>query len=154
MMSHKEKEIVSNRRAVYNYEILETYEAGIVLLGTEIKSLRDHGGSLSEAYVSIMGNELWLVGANIAHYRFGNINNHVEKRNRKLLMHRKEIIKLGKFIQQKGFTIIPLGFFLKNGMVKVKIGSAKGKKLHDKRQTVIEREKKREMALRLKNHRL
>ncbi|MBT4444460.1 MAG: SsrA-binding protein, partial [Waddliaceae bacterium] len=87
-------DLVSNRRAYHDYEIVETYEAGIVLQGTEIKSLRDHGGSLQEAYVKVIGNELWLIGANIALYRFGNINNHEERRDRKLLMHSREISRL------------------------------------------------------------
>ena len=93
-MSKKSNDLVSNRKATYDYEILETFEAGIALQGTEIKSLRDNGGSLQEAYVKVLGGELWLLGANIAHYRFGNIHNHEERRDRKLLMHKREIERL------------------------------------------------------------
>ncbi len=146
------KEIVSNRKAFHNYEILESYEAGLVLKGTEIKSLRNHGGNLNEAYVTIIKNELWLINSSIAPYRFGNINNHEENRQRKLLMHKKEIIKLTKFLSIKGFTLVPLAFILKNGFVKVKIGCAKGKTRGDKRQAIIDKEKKREIERTIKNY--
>lgn len=146
------KEIVSNRKAFYNYEILESYEAGMVLQGTEIKSLRNHGGNLSEAYVTITKGELWLINSSIAPYRFGNINNHEEKRPRKLLMHKREITKLSKFLSIKGFTLVPLSFILKNGFVKVKVGCAKGKTHGDKRQAIINKEKKREMEKAVKNY--
>lgn len=141
----EDKELVSNRKAHFNYEILETQEAGIMLMGTEIKSLRDHGGSLQEAYVKIYMNELWLVGCNIAHYKFGNIHNHEEKRERKLLMHKREIARLKKEIQEKGLTIIPLALYLKKGRVKIKIATAKGKKKGDKRETIKAREEKRDI---------
>lgn len=139
------KELVRNRRAYHDYEIIETYEAGIVLLGTEIKSLRAHGGNIGEAYVKIINNELWLIGASIAPYTYGNIYNHEERRDRKLLMHKKEINKLKESTQQKGLTLIPLSLYLKKGRVKIKIGRGRGKKRGDKRATIIEREKKREM---------
>ena len=138
-------ELVRNRRAFHDYEILETYEAGIVLLGTEIKSLRAHGGNLAEAYVKVIGQELWLIGSSIAPYRFGNIHNHEERRDRKLLMHKREIEKLKELVQQKGLTLIPLALYLKKGRVKISIGYGRGKKKADKRQALIEREKKREM---------
>lgn len=138
-------DLVSNRRATFNYEILETFEAGIVLQGTEIKSLRDNGGSLSEAYVRVIGNELLLIGSSIAPYRFGNIHNHEEKRDRKLLMHKREIAKLKVATQEKGYALIPLALYLKNGRVKVKIGLAKGKKNIDKRATIKDRDEKRHM---------
>lgn len=140
-----DNELVRNRRAYHDYEILETYEAGIVLLGTEIKSLRDHGGNLAEAYVKVIGQELWLIGASIAPYRYGNIHNHEERRDRKLLMHKKEIEKLKEKVQQKGLTLVPLVLYLKKGRVKIAIGYGKGKKHQDKRHALIEREKKREM---------
>lgn len=144
------KEIVSNRKALYNYEVLETFESGIILTGTEIKSLRDHGGNLSDAYITIQKGEAWLINASIAPYRFGNINNHEERRKRKLLLHKYEINKLEARIAQKGMTLIPLAFMLSRGWVKVRIGSCKGKKAHDKRRTIIERETQREIAQAMK----
>ena len=145
-------DLVSNRRAYHDYEIVETYEAGIVLQGTEIKSLRDHGGSLQEAYVKVIGNELWLIGANIALYRFGNINNHEERRDRKLLMHSREISRLKAAIKEKGFTLVPLAMYLKKGRVKLKIGRGKGKKKADKRAAIKERDEKRTLQRAIKNH--
>ncbi len=144
-------ELVSNRKATHDYEILETFEAGIALQGTEIKSLRDRGGSLQEAYVKVVGQELWLLGSSIAHYRFGNIHNHEEKRERKLLMHKREIAHLKVAVQEKGHTIIPLSFYLKNGRVKVRIAIAKGKKTYDKRASIKERDDQRQMARALKH---
>lgn len=139
------KDLVSNKRATFNYQILETFEAGIVLQGTEIKSLRDNGGSLQEAYVRVENKELLLVGSSIAPYRFGNVHNHEEKRERKLLMHKREIEKLRIATQEKGLTIIPLAFYLKEGRVKVRIATAKGKKTYDKRESIKERDDKRQM---------
>jgi SsrA-binding protein len=136
-------ELVSNRRALHDYEILETFEAGIALLGTEIKSLRDHGGGLQDAYVLVSDGEVWLKGASIAPYRFGNIFNHEEKRDRKLLLHKREILKLKSLSAEKGLTLIPLSLYLKQGRVKVKIASARGKKAYDKRAALKEREHKR-----------
>ncbi len=144
-------ELVSNRKATFNYEILETFEAGIALVGTEIKSLRDHGGSLQEAYIRVDGNEVWLVGCHIAPYRFGNLHNHEERRPRKLLMHKREILRLKVASQEKGLTIIPLGMYLKNGRAKVKIGLAKGKKLFDKRASIKEKEDKRHIQRAMKH---
>lgn len=145
-------DLVSNKRATFNFEILETFEAGIALQGTEIKSLRDHGGSLQEAYVKVIGNELLLIGCSIAPYRYGNIHNHEEKRDRKLLMHKREIAKLKVATLEKGLTIIPLAFYLKNGRVKVKIAIAKGKKTIDKRETIKERDEKRHIQKVMKHH--
>ena len=150
MGKKSESELVSNRRARHDYEILETYEAGIALLGTEIKSLRDHGGSLQDAYVVINKGEAFLKHASIAPYKFGNVFNHEERRDRKLLLHHYEIAKLKKQIEQKGLTIIPLAMYLKKGIVKVKLGVAKGKKHHDKRQSIKDREEKRTIARILK----
>ena len=151
-MNEKNKDLVSNKRAAHDYEILETFEAGIVLQGTEIKSLRDNGGGLQEAYVKVLNNELWLIGSHISPYRYGNIHNHEEKRDRKLLMHRNEIRKFRVAIQEKGLTLIPLALYLKNGRVKVKIAIAKGKKTFDKREAVKERDDKRQMQRALKQH--
>ncbi len=144
------KELVYNRRAGFEYEILETLETGIVLVGTEIKSLRDHGGGLLDAYVSCEKGELWLVNASIAPYRFGNIHNHEEKRKRKLLAHKREILRLHASIQEKGLTCIPLSLYLKNGRVKVKIALVRGKKLHDKREAIQKRQDTRDMQRMMK----
>ena len=137
-------ELVSNRRAFHDYEVLDTYESGIVLTGTEIKSLRGHGGSLQDAYILVSSlNEVILKNASIAPYRFGNLFNHEERRDRKLLLHKREIAKLKASSQEKGLTLIPLGMYLKNGYVKVKVAVAKGKRSYDKRAALKEREDKR-----------
>lgn len=146
-------DLVSNRRAAFNYEILETYESGIVLQGTEIKSLRDNGGSLQEAYIKVIDNELWLVGCNIAHYRYGNVHNHEERHDRKLLMHKREINKLRIATQEKGLTIIPLAFFLKDGRVKLRLALARGKNVVDKREVIKERDAKRHINKIMKEYR-
>ena len=143
-------DLVSNRRAYHDYEIVEKYEAGIVLLGTEIKSLRDHGGSLQEAYVRVIGDELWLIGAHIAPYRFGNVHNHEERRDRKLLVHKREIAKLKAAIKEKGMTLVPLSMYFSKGRVKLKVGVARGKKKADKRAAIKERDEKRSMQRALK----
>lgn len=152
-MHQKSGDLVSNRRATHDYEILETFEAGIALQGTEIKSLRDNGGSLQEAYIKVVKNEAWLVGCTIAPYRFGNIHNHEEKRERKLLLHKREIGRLKVATQEKGLTIIPLAFYLKQGKVKARIGLAKGKKNIDKRSDIKERDEKRRMQQAVKQYR-
>lgn len=147
------KDLVSNKRATFNFEILDTYETGIVLQGTEIKSLRNHGGSLQEAYVKVVGNEIWLIGCSIAPYKFGNIHNHDEKRDRKLLMHKREIEKLRIATQEKGLALIALAFYLKEGRVKVRIALGKGKKTFDKRAAIKERDEKRDISKAMKQHR-
>jgi SsrA-binding protein len=139
-------ELVSNRRARHDFEILETFEAGIVLVGTEIKSLRNHGGSLQDSFVDARGAELWLLNMSIAPYSFGNIHNHEDKRPRKLLMHKREMAKLKRLTMEKGLTIVPLSVFLtKRGIAKVRIATAKGKKDYDKRASLKEREAERSM---------
>jgi SsrA-binding protein len=144
-------DLVSNRRAFHDYEVLETYEAGISLKGTEIKSLRDNGGSLQQSYVKIIRGELWLIGCNIAPYKFGNIHNHPEQRDRKLLVHKRELKAMGIATQEKGLALIPLGMYLKNGWVKVKVAIAKGKKAVDKRQTLKERDELKRMQKAMRN---
>lgn len=139
------EDLVSNRKAHHNYEILETLESGIVLLGTEIKSLRDHGGNLQESYVVFHRGEAYLKNSSIAPYKFGNIYNHEERRERKLLLHKRELLRLKSIIDEKGLTIIPLGMYLKHGLVKVRLGVAKGKKAYDKRAALKARQDKREM---------
>lgn len=151
MKTSNNNELVSNRRATFNFEIMETFEAGIVLQGTEIKSLRDSGGSLQEAYVAILDGELWLIGCSISPYRFGNVYNHEDRRDRKLLMHKREIARLKVATQEKGFTIIPLSLYLKEGRVKIRIATAKGKKNFDKREAIKERDEKRNMQKMLKS---
>jgi SsrA-binding protein len=152
MSSKKPDDLATNKRAFHDYEILETYEAGIALVGTEIKSLREGGASLQESFVKIIKNEAYLLGAHIAPYHFGNIYNHSEKRDRKLLLHNYEIKKLKKAIQEKGLTLIPLAMYLNSkGKCKVKIGIAKGKKLHDKRATIKAKEEKRTVQREIKS---
>lgn len=151
-MTQKNSELISNKRAFHEYEILETFEAGIMLQGTEVKSLRDHGGNIQDAYVKTIKNELWLIGSSISPYRFGSVHNHEEKRDRKLLMHKREISRLKSSVQEKGFTLIPLSLYLKEGRVKVKLGLAKGKTKGDKRESIKERDEKRRMQKLLRNH--
>lgn len=151
-MAEKHQDLVSNRRATHDYEILDTYEVGIVLQGTEIKSIRNHGATLQDAYVRVSDDELWLIGSSIAPYRFGNIHNHEEKRERKLLAHKREISQLKTASQEKGLTLIPLAFYLKNGRVKVRIAVAKGKKTFDKRADIKSRDEQRRIQQALKNY--
>lgn len=139
-------ELVSNRKAGHDYEILETFEAGIILLGTEIKSLRNHGGSLQDSFVDVRGPDFLLMNSSIAPYSFGNLHNHEDKRPRKLLMHKREIEKLRSTVVQKGLSLIPLSIYLnKKGIAKVKLALAKGKKSYDKREALKEREHRRSM---------
>lgn len=146
------KEIVSNRRAYFDYEVLDRFEAGVVLQGTEVKSLRNGGGNLQESYVRVLDNEVFLIGCSIAPYRFGNSQNHEEKRDRKLLLHKKEIAKLKAFTQEKGMTLIALSLYWHKGHIKVAIGCCRGKKQYDKRATIKEREDKRAIARELKKY--
>jgi SsrA-binding protein len=144
------QDLVSNRKAFHDYEILETYEAGIALLGSEIKSLRNHGGSLQDSYVEIKNDELWLINSSIISYKFSASFVHEERRKRKLLMHKTEINKLKRKVQEKGLAIIPLSIYLKDGRAKVKIAIAKGKKAYDKRAHLKEKSEKREIQKALK----
>jgi SsrA-binding protein len=150
MAQNQGGDLVNNRRALHDYEILETYEVGIVLTGTEVKSLRNGGGSLQDAYVKTIDDQLWLIGSSIAPYRYGNIHNHEDRRDRKLLMHKYEIVRLKMWSQEKGMTLIPLAIYLKKGKVKVRIARATGKKQFDKRQTIKDREEKRRLEQTLK----
>jgi len=140
------KVVATNRKAKFDYHILDTYEAGISLKGSEIKSIRAGQMSLSEAYVSIKdGREAWLVSAHIAPYDQASQFNHDPRRPRKLLLHRREINHLWDEVRRKSVTIIPLRVYLKNGLAKVEIAVAKGKKLHDKRKAIAERDAQREI---------
>lgn len=139
-----QKVIARNKKARHEYEIEATYEAGISLTGTEVKSLRAGRASLVDGYAVIKDAEVWLQGVHIAEYTEGTWTNHVPRRNRKLLLHRAEINKLIGKTKETGLTLIPLELYFKDGKVKVEIGLARGKKTYDKRQTLMERQNKRE----------
>jgi len=139
------KTVATNRKARHEYFILETFEAGIALQGSEIKSIRAGQISLGEAYVRIDGQEAWLEDAHIAPYEQANRFNHDPRRPRKLLLHQKEIYRLWNEVRQKGLTIIPLSVYLKEGRAKVEIAVAKGKKLYDKRADLAKQDAKREI---------
>jgi SsrA-binding protein len=140
-----DRAIATNRRARHEYEILETIEAGIVLRGTEVKSLRESQVTFKDSYATIRNNEGWLLGCHINPYSHGSDANHDPDRDRKLLLHRREISRLTGKIAERGLTLIPLKLYLKNGRVKVELGLARGRKLHDKRSAIREREVRREM---------
>ena len=148
-MSGGEKTIVTNRAAFHEYHIEDRLEAGIALKGTEVKSVMAGRIQLKESYVAIRDDELWLFNAHVSPYRYGNINNHEPLRTRKLLVHRKEIEKLRKQIDQKGMTLVVTQVYWKNGRIKFEIGVAKGKKLFDKRETLkqktIDKETKKQL---------
>jgi SsrA-binding protein len=139
------KPITRNRRASHEYTIEDRLECGIVLTGTEVKSLREGGTSLEEAYAKVEGGEVWLIGCDIPEYSMGNRLNHKPKRPRKLLLHRREIAKFAGKASQRGFTLVPLRMYFKNGRAKVELGVARGKQLHDKRQAQKKAEANREI---------
>ena len=134
-----------NRRARHDYAIDETIEAGLVLTGTEIKSIRAGRANLAEAYARIERGEAWLIGAHIAPYEQGNRNNHEPTRTRKLLLHRDQIAELIGRTQAKGFTLVPMRLYIRNGLAKLEIGIARGKKAHDKRRAIAERDARRDL---------
>ena len=135
---------ILNRRARYDYVIEDTYEAGIVLTGTEIKSVRDGKVNIKDSYAIIKNNEIYLLNTNISIYKEGNIFNHEENRTRKLLLHKKEIMKLKNKVELSGYTLVPLKIYFVRGKCKVEIGLCKGKKNYDKKETIKERDIKRE----------
>lgn len=137
--------LVENRKARHDYTVLETIECGIQLTGTEVKSVRRGGVSLAGSYGAVLGNELWLVGADISAYEFGNRFNHDPKRNRKLLVHAKEVRELRMKTEAKGLTLVPLKLFLKHGRVKVELGVCRGKALHDKRDSLKKKAMRRDL---------
>jgi SsrA-binding protein len=141
---------LTNRRAGFDYEILETFEAGISLTGSEVKSLRQGGGSIAEAYARIKGGEVWLESMNILVYNQASYNNHEPLRSRKLLLKKREIEEITKGLERKGLTLVPLKLYFKDGWAKLNIGLARGKKLYDKRATEAKREATREMDRALK----
>lgn len=147
------KVVSDNRQARYLYEILETYEAGIELKGTEVKSISQGKANLQDGYALIRGGEVWLINVHISPYQDASqFFNHDPRRNRKLLLHRREIRKLIGKVQQEGLTLIPLKMYLKRGWIKISIGLAKGKKLHDKREDLKRKQDKRDMARALKRY--
>lgn len=145
-----DKEILNNRQAFHEYHILDKYEAGAALLGTEVKSIMAGRIQLKESYVSISEGEVWLLGSHISHYSHGNINNHDVLRPRKLLLHRREIEKLEKETTQKGMTLVVTRIYWKNGRIKFEVGVAKGKKLYDKRETEMKKTIEKETQAQLK----
>lgn len=144
-MSEKIKVVSGNRKAYHEYHIDEKYEAGIVLTGTEVKSVRDSRINLREGYAKIENGELFLYNVHISTYAQGNRYNHEPLRIRKLLMHRREINRLYGKLKEKGYTLIPLQVYIKKGLIKIEIGLARGKKLYDKRAALTEKTARREM---------
>ncbi|TMB56753.1 MAG: SsrA-binding protein SmpB [Chloroflexi bacterium] len=140
-----DKTVAVNRRARFEYAVEETLEAGIVLTGTEIKSIRAGRANLAEAYARIEHGEAWLIGAHIAPYEQGNRNNHEPTRTRKLLLHRDQIAELAGRTQAKGFTLVPLKLYIRDGMAKLELGIARGRKAYDKRRVIAERDALREL---------
>lgn len=145
MAEKAEKTLVQNRRARHEYFIEETFEAGLELAGTEVKSLRLGNANMGDAYAAVKDGQLWLLGMHISPYEKGNIYNKEPLRNRRLLMHKREIKRLGGQVQQKGYSLIPLRLYLKGNRVKLELALAKGKKLYDKREDDAERDAKRDM---------
>lgn len=137
---------IKNRRATFDYLVVDTYTAGIVLTGTEIKSIRESRASFVDSYCIFIGNELWVKNMHVAEYFYGSYNNHVARRDRKLLLHRKELRKLQQNAKNPGFTIIPMRLFInEKGLAKVVIALARGKHEYDKRESIKERDDKREL---------
>jgi SsrA-binding protein len=147
------KLIAENRRARHDYQLLDRFEAGMVLTGTEVKSLRDGRVTLAQAYADVRDNEVWLIGAEIATYDQGNSQNHEPKRDRKLLLHRGEIASLVGKVREKGQTIVPTRLYFKDGRVKIELALARGKEKGDKRRDIADRESKRQIERALKSRR-
>jgi len=139
--------LIKNKKATYEYSLLEEFVAGICLVGTEIKSIRKGKVSLVDSYCSFVGNELFLINSHIAEYEFGNIHNHDPKRDRKLLLTKQELKKIQKKVKEKGLTVIPVNMFInKKGLCKVTISIAKGKKLYDHREDIKQKDLKRDIS--------
>ncbi len=148
-----EKTISDNRRARHEYHLLDRFEAGVVLTGTEVKSLRESKTSLQQAYADVREGEAWLRGVHIAEYRQGNRVNHDPDRPRKLLLHRREIDRLYGQVRERGVTIVPTRLYFKDGRVKVELALARGKELHDKRRDIATRDARRQVERELKSRR-
>ncbi len=144
MSSDAVKIIASNKKAYYDYSVDDTIECGVELAGTEVKSMKDNRFSFSDAYARIRDDELWLIGLHISPYPFANIYNHDPDRERKLLVHKQELKRLRRRVDEKGFTLVPLKFYLKRGLVKLELGICKGKKSYDKREAIKARDLQRE----------
>jgi SsrA-binding protein len=154
MARHRgERLIADNRRARHDYHLSDRVEAGLVLQGTEVKALREGRATLQRAYAEVRGGELWLVGANIAAYENGTYANHDPDRDRKLLVHRRELDELDGKVREKGFTLIPTRMYFKDGRAKVEIALARGKDTYDKRRDLARRDADREIARALKTRR-
>jgi len=149
-VAENNKNIAQNRKARHDFQIEQTIEAGVVLLGTEVKSCRQGKVSLVDSYATIKDGEVWLYNANINVYEHGNINNHEPTRKRKLLLNKSEIRKLTQKIKNKGFTLVPLRMYFMNGKVKVELALAKGKKSYDKRQDIAKRDFERSQQRKIK----
>jgi SsrA-binding protein len=139
-----------NRKARFEYEILETFEAGIALMGSEVKSIRQGGASIAEAYARVFGGEVWLENMNIPVYAQASYNNHAPLRRRKLLLSKREILEISRGLERQGLTVVPLKLYFKDGWAKLLVGLARGKKLHDKRQSEAKRDAQRQMERALK----
>ena len=146
------KVIVTNRKAWHEYHILEKYEGGMVLYGSEVKAIREGKANIKEAYVRFINNELFAVGMHIGKYSNEGYSTHSPIRDRKLLLHKKELLKIRKMVDEKGKTLIPLSLYLKGGRVKVEFGLAQGKKIWDKRKTKLEKDVKRQVDRAMKNY--
>ena len=146
-----EKPIVDNRRARHEYHLGDRYEAGVVLTGTEVKSLRTGKASLQQSYAEVRGGEAWLVGLHVPEYTEGNRANHDPDRPRKLLLHRREIERLAAGVAEKGFTLVPTKLYFRDGRVKVELALAKGKELRDKRRDIAARDARRQIERELKS---
>lgn len=153
-MSAEKKVLALNRKARYNYSVEDSLECGIELRGTEVKSMKERSFSFSDSYAKIDNGELWLVGLHVTPYKFGNIYNHEPDRTRKLLVHKQEIKRLSRKVNERGLTLVPLSFYLNKGMVKLELGICRGKRVVDKRQDIKRRDLKREAerALRDKDY--
>ena len=145
------KPIAENRRARHDYHLLERFEAGLVLTGTEVKSLREGDATLQRAFADVRGGEIWLVGAHIPEYAQGNLANHDPDRDRKLLLHRREIASLVGKVQERGLTLIPTRLYWKDGRAKVEVALARGKEARDKRRDIADRDARRQIERALKS---
>ena len=137
--------ICRNKRAYHEYEVLESLECGVILTGTEVKSLRDGHASLEDAYAKLDGSEVWLIGSDVPEYAMGNRMNHKPKRPRKLLLHRRELDKFAGKASQRGFTLVPLRLYFKRGLAKVELAVARGKAAHDKREDLKKKDAQKEI---------
>lgn len=151
-MENRFKILSDNRHAAYLYHLMERFEAGLVLTGTEVKSARDGRIQLKDSYAEVVGNEAWLVNAHISHYSHGNRENHDPVRRRKLLLHRQEIDKLLGKTREKGLTLVATKVYLKNGRIKCELALGRGKKLHDKREAERNREREAEARAAIRRH--